>query len=88
MTASRPGDQEPNSACCLFLRKTTTTTNYPCLFTVNDTERERECVCVCVCVCVCMLICVQPFVTPWTVAHQALWNFPGKNIGVGCHFLL
>ena len=27
--------------------------------------------------------------TPWTVAHQAcLWNSPGKNIGVGCHFLL
>ena len=24
------------------------------------------------------------------IAHQALlsWNFPGKNIGVGCHFLL
>ena len=29
-------------------------------------------------------------VTPWTVAHQALcpWDFPGKNTGVGCHFLL
>ena len=28
--------------------------------------------------------------TPWTVACQApLWrDFPGKNIGVGCHFLL
>ena len=26
---------------------------------------------------------------PWTVAHQAPlpWNFPGKNIGVGSHFL-
>ena len=33
---------------------------------------------------------VRPFVSPWTVAHQAplSWNFPGKNIGVGCHFLL
>ena len=28
------------------------------------------------------------FVTPWTVAHQAPpWDFPGKNTGVGCHFL-
>ena len=26
---------------------------------------------------------------PWTVAHQPLcpWHFPGKNTGVGCHFL-
>ena len=33
---------------------------------------------------------VQLFVTPWTVAYQALgpWDFPGKNTGVGCHFLL
>ena len=30
------------------------------------------------------------FVIPWTVAHQLLcpWDFPGKNMGVGCHFLL
>ena len=28
--------------------------------------------------------------TLWTVAHQAPlpWDFPGKNTGVGCHFLL
>ena len=42
-------------------------------------------------VCVCSVAqCVQLFVTLWTVAHQALWplNFPGKNTGVGCHFLL
>ena len=29
-------------------------------------------VCVCVCVCVQSLSCVQLFITPWTVAHQAL----------------
>ena len=29
------------------------------------------CVCVCVCVCVCMLSHISPFVTQWTVAHQA-----------------
>ena len=28
--------------------------------------------------------------TPWTAAHQATrpWDSPGKNTGVGCHFLL
>ena len=28
--------------------------------------------------------------TPWTVARRLLcpWDFPGKNTGVGCHFLL
>ena len=33
---------------------------------------------------------VRLFATPWTVAHQAppSWDFPGKNNGVGCHFLL
>ena len=33
---------------------------------------------------------VQLFVTPWTVAYQAplSWDFPDKNTGVGCHFLL
>ena len=30
------------------------------------------------------------FATPWTVACQAPrpWDFPGKNTGGGCHFLL
>ena len=37
-----------------------------------------------------MLSCVQFFRMPWTVAHQAPLSlgFPGKNIGVGCPFLL
>ena len=36
------------------------------------------------------LSCVQLFVSPWTIAIRFLcpWNSPGKNIGVGCHFLL
>ena len=52
------------------------------------------CVCVCVCACMClsvrMLSCVLLSLTPWTVACQAicLWNFSGKNTGVGYHFLL
>ena len=39
--------------------------------------------------CVC-LIHFRLFVTPWTVAHQALLStgFPSKKTGVGCHFLL
>ena len=31
------------------------------------------------------------FAISWTVAHQAYsfpWNFPGRNIRAGCHFLL
>ena len=33
---------------------------------------------------------VQLCVTPQTAAHQASrpWDSPGKNTGVGCHFLL
>ena len=38
-------------------------------------------------VCVCVSGC---FATPWTVACQAscLWDFPSKNIRVGCYFIL
>ena len=32
--------------------------------------------------------CIQLFATPWAVIHQALWNSPGKNAGMGCHALL
>ena len=38
-----------------------------------------------------VLSCVQLFATPWTVAREAplsMGFFPGKNTGVGCHFLL
>ena len=31
---------------------------------------------------------VQLLVTLWTVAHQAPWDSPGENTGVGCHALL
>jgi len=33
---------------------------------------------------------VRLFVTLWTIAHSFLcpWDSLGKNIGVGCHFLL
>ena len=34
--------------------------------------------------------CVRLCATPQTAAHQAppSWDSPGKNTGVGCHFLL
>ena len=36
------------------------------------------------------LSCVQLFATPWTQPARILcpWDPPGKNTGVGCHFLL
>ena len=35
------------------------------------------------------LVVSNTFATPWTVANMRLcpWNCPGKNTGVGCHFL-
>ena len=37
-----------------------------------------------------MFSLVWLFLTPWTVARQTLcpWNFPARNIRMGCHFLL
>ena len=31
---------------------------------------------------------VRLFVTPWTARFFRLWDFPGKNTGVACNFLL
>ena len=52
--------------------------------------------CVCVCVCVCVWAHAQlclTLMTPWTVAPPpprliCPWDFPSKNTGVGCNFLL
>ena len=41
-----------------------------------------------VCVCAQSLSRVQFFATLWTVAHQAPWDSPRKNTGVGCQALL
>ena len=44
-----------------------------------------------VCVMCYVLSCVQLFATPGTIQPARLlcpWNFPGKNIAEGCHFLL
>ena len=54
--------------CCLCLS----------LFLPSPTEiRKHWCVCVCVCTCTRMPVCLVTqscplFVTPWTIAHQAL----------------
>ena len=44
---------------------------------------------VCVCTCGCTQSC-PTFATPWLQPSRCFrqWNFPGKNTGVGCHFLL
>ena len=41
-------------------------------------------------VCVLVTQSCPTLCEPWTGAHQALcpWDFPGKNTGVGCHFVL
>ena len=41
--------------------------------------------------CAQLLICVQLFVTPWSLSptgSSGLGDSPGKNTGVGCHALL
>ena len=41
------------------------------------------------CVTMCVLSHVRLFGTPWTIVYQnPLWDSPGKNTRVGCHFLL
>ena len=39
---------------------------------------------------VCMLTQIWLFVTPMdcSLSDSCLWGFPGKNTGMGCHFLL
>ena len=49
------------------------------------------CVCVCVCVCVHMCSVVSDSFQPFGIEPAGLlcpWDSPGKNSGVGCHFLL
>ena len=49
----------------------------------------HACVCMHVCTCPYTLSCVRLFAIPWTVARQAplSMKLPGKNTGIGCHFL-
>ena len=49
--------------------------------------QEHQCMCVCVLSHFCS---VQLCVTLWSIPTRLLcpWDSPGKNTGVGCHFLL
>ena len=40
------------------------------------------------CVCACVLSCVRLFATLWATVSSVHGIFPGKNTGMGCHFLL
>ena len=57
---------------------------------LTDLLTTMMCVCVCVCARVCACSVMSNPATPWAVTHQTplSWDFPGKNTGVGCHFLL
>ena len=60
----------------------------------QSTEQSSLC-CVCVCVCACMRVCTCSVISDFLQSHGwqpsrllCPWNFPGKNTGAGCHFLL
>ena len=70
-------------------------------FTIRATrEAPYMCLCMYVCMCVCcMCVCsvlshAQLFMTHvyrptlWPIRLFCPWNFPSKNTGAGCHFLL
>ena len=64
----------------------------PCTLTLTSFLSGKKlqvlqmCVCVCVCVCVCAR--AQLYLTLGNSRLLCPWNFPGKNTGVGYHFLL
>ena len=47
---------------------------------------NSKCISCCVCLQSCLILLWPPGL--WTVRLLCPWNFPGKNTGVGCHFLL
>ena len=53
-------------------------------------EKKSNVWCTLQCVRVQLLGLIQLSATPWTVASRLLflWDIPGKNTGMGCHFLL
>ena len=63
------------------------------LDTVQDQDKGLRQWCVCVCVCVYVFSCsvLSTSLRPYGLQPSRLlcpWSFPGKNTGVGCHFLL
>ena len=57
------------------------------IFVVTGSDSENGILSSC---CCCRFSRVQLCATPQTAAHHAPrpWDSPGKNTGVGCHFLL
>ena len=54
-------------------------------------KKRTVCACVYVCVCVCVYSVVSDSLWPhelWPARLFCPWDFPGKNTGMGCHFLL
>ena len=54
---------------------------------------KQQWVCVCVCVCVSVCVCAQLCPTLFdsmdcSPSDSSPWDSPGKNTGLGCHFLL
>ena len=53
----------------------------------NESQKREQCVCVCVCVYSVVSDSLWP-PRLWPTRLFSPWDFPGKNTGVGCHFLL
>ena len=65
------------------------------LVTLNICKKPHTDCVLCVCVCVSVHTCAHSVVPHslqphglWSIRLLCPWNFPGKNTGVGCHFLL
>ena len=71
------------------------------IFSTDASQYPRAIVCVCECVCVCAHACAFMHVLSHSAVADSLrphaleptrplcpWDSPGKNTGVGCHFLL
>ena len=58
--------------------------NHPCIHGINPTQSWC-------CCCCCSVAHSGPTLRPYGLQASrllCLWNFPGKNMGAGCHFLL
>ena len=58
--------------------------NHPCIHGINPTQSWC-------CCCCCSVAHSGPTLRPYGLQASRLlcpWNFPGKNMGAGCHFLL
>ena len=91
--ALQPKAQPPTPSCNIY---TTAKRSMHTWESAGSLLNLQERVCVCVCVCVCMCVCARApscltlcdprdCSLPGSSVHGYL---PGRNTGVGCHFLL